>query len=88
MRKLLDQFQSKELADNEKNVTENLKFVLGMVENTLGKGENAGTSIFSFSQNVFKMILSLSQYKSRLCLKELWAIYSPVIRASALIRLL
>ena len=31
-----------------------IEVCLGKVENILGKGENAGTSIFSFSQNVFK----------------------------------
>ena len=36
------------------NVTFKLKFVLGRVENIVGKGENAG---FTFSLNVFKGIL-------------------------------
>ena len=35
-----------------------LIFVFDSVENIVGKGENAGYSIFSFSYNVFKMHLS------------------------------
>ena len=42
-------------------MTEKLKFVLGRVENILGKGENAGHQhILSFSQNVFKKPLPQS----------------------------
>ena len=43
----------KAFADDNIYVTEKLKFVLGWVENIMGKGE---TSIFSFSQNVFKRL--------------------------------
>ena len=43
----------KALADDKMNVTKKFEFVLGMVENSMGKGENAGC-IFSFSHNVFK----------------------------------
>ena len=32
----------KAFVDDKINVTEKLKFVLGRVENTVGKGENAG----------------------------------------------
>ena len=46
-------------ADNKINVAENLKFVLE--ENMVGKGENAGNSIFSFSHDVFKKDYSLDQ---------------------------
>ena len=41
-------------ADDKINVSEKLKFALGMVDNIAGKGENAVdqfTSIFSFSNN-------------------------------------
>ena len=37
-----DQSNFKALAGDKINVTRKLKFVLGMVENILGKGENAG----------------------------------------------
>ena len=40
--KFLDWSNLKELADNNINATEKLKFVLGRVENIVGKGENAG----------------------------------------------
>ena len=40
--KILDKSQFKALADDKINATKKLKFVLGMVENVLGKGENAG----------------------------------------------
>ena len=36
----------KALADDKMNVTEKLKFVLGRVENIMGKGENAGYQHF------------------------------------------
>ena len=40
------------------------RFISQRVENILGKGENAGTSIFSFSQNVYK-----SPFHTGLCVK-------------------
>ena len=42
----------KAFADDTINVREKLKFVLGNTENSMGKGENAG------SHNVFKRLLS------------------------------
>ena len=44
--KILDQSKFKEPADDKINATKNLKFGLGMVENILGKGENAGYQHF------------------------------------------
>ena len=44
--KFLDWSKLKELADNKINVIEILKFVLGKVENLVGKGENAGYQHF------------------------------------------
>ena len=41
-------------ADDKLSNAQMTKFVLDWVENIVGKGENAVTSIFSFSQNVFK----------------------------------
>ena len=43
--KILDWFKLKAFADKI-NVTEKLKFVLGRVENIVGKGENAGYQHF------------------------------------------
>ena len=39
--KILDWSKLKAFADNKMNVTKNLKFGLGRVENMVGKGENA-----------------------------------------------
>ena len=44
--KFLDWSKLKELADDKINVTENFNFVLGTVENIVGKGENAGYQHF------------------------------------------
>ena len=44
--KILDQSKFKKLTDNKIDATKKLKFVLGMVENILGKGETAGNQHF------------------------------------------
>ena len=44
--KILDWSKFKTFADDAINVTEKLKFVLGRVENIVGKGENAGYQQF------------------------------------------
>ena len=44
--KILDKAKLKAFADDKKDVTENLKFVLERVENIVGKGENAGYKHF------------------------------------------
>ena len=61
----------KTLADNKINVTENSKFVLGRVENIVGKGENAAYQHFLLFHNVFKSLLRMGCYKLGLCGKEL-----------------
>ena len=43
----------KVFADDKLNVTENLKLVLGRVENIIGKGENAGYQHFLLFLTVF-----------------------------------
>ena len=49
--KILDWSKLKVFADDKLNVTEKLEFVLGRVENIVGKGENAGSQHFLlFSQ--------------------------------------
>ena len=55
--KFLDWSTLKALADDKINLTEKLKFVLGPVENIMGRGENAGYQ-FSISHNAFKKLLS------------------------------
>ena len=44
--KILDLLKLEAFADDKLNVTEKLKFVLGRVENIVGKGENAGYQRF------------------------------------------
>ena len=44
--KFLDWSKLKAFADDQINVTEKLKFVLGTGENVVGKGENAGYHVF------------------------------------------
>ena len=44
----------KALADDKIDVTQKLKFVLGQVENNLGKGENAGFQHFLLFPKCFQ----------------------------------
>ena len=44
--KLLDWSKLKAFADEKMNVTQKLKFVIGRIENIMGKGENAGYQHF------------------------------------------
>ena len=44
--KFLDWFSLKTFADDKINLAEKIKFVLGRVENIVGKGENAGYQHF------------------------------------------
>ena len=44
--KIVDWSKFKTSADDKIHVTENFKFVLGIVENIVGKGENAGYQHF------------------------------------------
>ena len=44
--KIVDWSKLKAFADDKRKVTEKLKFVLGMVENIVGKRENAGYQHF------------------------------------------
>ena len=52
--KILDWSKFKGLADDKINVTQNLKFVLGRIENILGKEENAGYQYFLLSPQCFQ----------------------------------
>ena len=51
---ILEWFKLKALADDKVNVSEKLKFVLGRVENIVGKGENAGYQHFHLFQQWFQ----------------------------------
>ena len=44
--KILDRSELKRFADNKINEPEKLKYVLGRIENMVGKGENAGYQHF------------------------------------------
>ena len=61
----------KAFADNKIYETEKLKFVLGRVENITEKKKMLVTSIFSFSNNVFKRLFLQGRQKSRLSGEEL-----------------
>ena len=52
-RKILDRSKLKPFTDDKINLTEKLKFVLGMVENTWEKEKMLVSSIFYFFDNVF-----------------------------------
>ena len=52
--KILDQTKLKAFADDKLNVTKMIISVFDRVENTVGKGEIACTSNFSFSHSVFQ----------------------------------
>ena len=63
--KILDQTKLKALADDKLNVTKMIISVFNKVENIVGK--MAWTSNFSFSQNVFKWLLSQTHQKVPFC---------------------
>ena len=52
--KILDWSKLKTSADDKIKVTKKLKFGLGRVENTVGKGENAGHQHFLLFQQCFQ----------------------------------
>ena len=52
--KILDWSKLKAFADDKLNATEKLKFVLGRVENIVGKGENAGYQHFLLFPQCFQ----------------------------------
>ena len=65
--KILEQTKLKAFADDKLNVTKMIVSAFDRVENIVGKGEIACTSNFSFSQNVFKRLLSQACQKVSLC---------------------
>ena len=52
--KFLDWSRLKAFANDKINVTKKLKFVLGRVENIIGKGENAGNQHFLLFPQCFQ----------------------------------
>ena len=53
--KFLDWSKLKAFADNKRNLAEKLKFILGRVENIVGKGENVGFQHFFLFPQCFQM---------------------------------
>ena len=58
------------LVDNQINLTEILKFVLGMVENIVGKGENAGYQHFLLFPQCFQNVSFIGLLKVRIAWKR------------------
>ena len=54
--KILDQFKLKAFADEKINATEKVKFCRGSVENSVGKGENAGNQHFLLFPQCFQKL--------------------------------
>ena len=55
--KISDLSQFKVFADDKIRVTRKLKFVVGRLENIVGKRENAERQHFSFSRIAFKRVM-------------------------------
>ena len=55
--KILDVTKLKAFADNKSNIAKMTISLFDRVENTVRQGENAATSIFSFSHRVFQSLL-------------------------------
>ena len=69
--KVLDLSKLKAFADEKINVAQKSKYVLGRVENIVGKGENAGNQHFLLFPCVLKRFFIQGSLKSGLCGKEL-----------------
>ena len=69
--KMADLTKLEPFADNKINVNQKLIFVLGRVQNIVGKGENAGFHHFLLLPQCFKRLLFQSCSKSGLCGKWL-----------------
>ena len=65
--KILDQFKFEAHVEDNINVTQNLNFVLGKVENILGKGENAGYQHFLLFPKCFQKAAFSRVDKNRGC---------------------
>ena len=63
--KILDQSKFKGLADDKINASKKLKFILGIVETFLGKGENAGYQHFLLFPKCFQKPPSSGSLKVR-----------------------
>ena len=61
--KILDQSKSKAFADDKIQFVEMMIYILDMVENTVGKGENAGYQHFLLFPQCFPKLSSLGSLK-------------------------
>ena len=62
---ILHKSKMKDFADDKMNVTQKLNFVLGRVENIVGKGENAGNQHFLlFPQCFLPFRKEISKFQS------------------------
>ena len=61
--KILDLSNLEAVADDKINVTQNLKFEFGRVENNVGKGENAGYQHFLLFPQCFLKLFSSGSLK-------------------------
>ena len=64
--KILDWSKLKAFADYKLDVTEKSKFVLGRVENIVGKGENAGDQHFLLFPQCFQKASFLGSLRVRI----------------------
>ena len=62
--KIIDWSKLKAFADDIINVNKNLKFVLGRIENIVGKGENDGYQHFLLFPSMFSKVFLLRVLKS------------------------
>ena len=65
--KILHQSKLKAFADDKLNITKMIISVFDSEENIVGKGQIACTSNLSFSNNIFKRLLSQTHQKVSLC---------------------
>ena len=64
--KILHKSKLKELADNNINMTQKFKFILRSVENTVGKGKNAGNQHFLLFPHCFQKLSFSRSLKVRI----------------------
>ena len=71
--KFLDWSKLKELEDDKINVTDKFAFVLGRVENIVGKGENAGYQHFLLFLQCFQKVF----FSGLLKVRTVWSRVNP-----------
>ena len=69
--KILDWFKLRAFAEDKISMSEKLKFVLGRIENIVGKGENAGYHHFLLFSQCFQNLSYLRAIKTWDCMGSL-----------------